>query len=84
MLSKQLLRSGTSIGANATEAQYGQSKADFRAKMYIALKEAAESEYWLKLLFKSKFMTRAEFESMMSDLRPIIRILISIVKNTEA
>ena len=83
VISNQLLRSGTSIGANVTEAEYGISKADFRAKMSIALKEAAETEYWLNLLYKSEYLTKREYDSLKSDLSPIIRILISIVKNTD-
>lgn len=58
-LSKQLLRSGTSIGENINEAQYGNSKADFIAKLHIALKETAESEYWLLLLFKSDYLDKS-------------------------
>ena len=82
VLSTQLLRSGTSVGANVTEAQYAQSKPDFKSKMNIALKEAAESEYWLQLLYKSDYLTKREYDSIMADLTPIIKILIAIVKNT--
>ncbi len=82
VLSNQLLRSGTSIGANVTEAEYAISRADFRAKMSIALKEAAETEYWLTLLYKSEYLTKKEYDSIYSDLSPIIKILISIVKST--
>ena len=56
IMSKQLLRCGTSIGANIAEAQRGQSKADFKAKMNIALKEASETEYWLQLLYRTKYL----------------------------
>lgn len=83
IMSKQLMRSGTSIGANVTESQYGISKPDFRAKLSIALKEAAESEYWINLLYKSEYITKQEYDSLMADLKPIIKILIKIVKNTE-
>jgi four helix bundle protein len=83
VLSNQILRSGTSIGANITEAQYGISRAEFRAKMSIALKEAAETEYWLTLLCKSEYLTEKEFDSLQADLSPIIKLLISIVKNTD-
>ncbi len=82
VLSKQLLRSGTSIGANVTEAQRGQSKADFNAKMNIALKEANESEYWLRLLHKTEYLTDVEFESISKDINEILAILISICKKT--
>ena len=56
IISKQIVRSGTSIGANINEANYGQSKADFISKMHIALKETAETEYWIKLLYKSEYI----------------------------
>ena len=82
VISKQLLRSGTSIGANVTEGQYAQSRPDFKSKMNIALKEAAESEYWIVLLYKSEYITKPEYDSIMADLKPIIKILMSIVKNT--
>ena len=79
---KQLLRSGTSIGANIKEAIRGQSKADFGAKMNIALKESSESEYWLELLYETKFIKENESESMLSDCRELIKLLTSIVKTT--
>ena len=79
---KQLLRSGTSIGANIKEAIRGQSKADFGAKMNIALKESSESEYWLELLYETKFIKENEAESMLSDCRELIKLLTSIVKTT--
>ena len=80
VLSKQLLRSGTSIGANVTEAQRGQSKADFAAKMSIALKEANETDYWLKLLYKTEYISKAEYESIDKDIKEIISLLMSICK----
>ena len=64
ILSKQLLKSGTSIGANVSEAQKAQSKADFHTKMTIALKEANETYYWLRLLYKTNFLTSKEFSSI--------------------
>ncbi len=64
VLSKQLLRSGTSIGANVAEAQKAQSQADFSAKLYIAMKEASESHYWLRLLYKTEYLTENEFFSI--------------------
>lgn len=82
VLSKQLLRCGTSIGANVKEAIRGQSKADFGSKMNIALKEASESEYWLELLHESDYLSDSEFESVIEDCREILKILTSIVKST--
>lgn len=81
-LSRQLLRSGTSIGANVKEAIRGQSKADFGAKMNIALKEASETEYWIELLYETEYITEVQFNSLISDCREIIKILTSIVKST--
>lgn len=80
VLSKQLLRSGTSIGANVKEAVNGQSKADFYAKMYIAYKEANESEYWLELLYESGYIEQQAFESIYSDCKELIKILASFTK----
>ena len=80
ILSKQLLRSGTSIGANVKEAIRGQSKADFYAKMFIALKEASESEYWLELLQETGYIYDDDFDSIYSDCQEIINILVSITK----
>ena len=81
-MSKQLLRSGTSIGANVKEAIRGQSKADFGAKMNIALKEASESEYWIELLYETDFINAIESESMLADCRELLKLLTSIVKTT--
>ena len=83
VLSKQILRSGTSIGANVTEAQRGQSKADFLAKMTIALKEANETDYWLRLLYASEYMNEAEFQSMRRDVNELIALLVAICKTTK-
>ncbi|MDE6809795.1 MAG: four helix bundle protein [Muribaculaceae bacterium] len=82
VLCKQLLRSGTSIGANVKEALRGQSRADFGAKMNIALKEANESEYWLELLFETGYISNDGFQSMIDDCKRLIRLLTSIVKTT--
>ncbi len=82
VLSKQLLRSGTSIGANIAEAQKAQSKADFNAKMNIALKEAHETDYWLRLLYKTDYLTTEEFHSINDNIKEILAILISICKTT--
>ena len=82
VMSKQLLRSGTSIGANVSEAQKGQSKADFNMKMNIALKKANETDYWIRLLFRTDYLTKQEFESIQKDAKEIIAILVSICKKT--
>jgi len=81
ILSKQLLRSGTSIGANVIEAQYAISKKEFRAKMSVALKEAAESRYWINLLKDEGFFNENEAVSLLNDLNEIISILVKVVKN---
>ena len=80
VLSKQLLRSATSIGANVKEALRGQSEADFGAKLSISLKEASETEYWLELLTESGYITQVQGESMLNDCRELIKILMSITK----
>lgn len=80
ILSKQVLRSGTSIGANAKEAAHAQSKADFYAKMYIAYKEANETAYWLELLHESGYIEKEAFDSIYSDCKEIIKILAAITK----
>ena len=83
VLSKQILRSGTSIGANVTEAVNAQSRADFFAKMYIAYKEANETEYWLNNLFENNYISKKGFESMHTDCKDIIRILAAITKKSK-
>jgi len=83
VLSKQILRSGTSIGANVAEAQRGQSKADFHAKMSIALKEANETNYWIRLLYKTEYLTNTEYDSLRVDIEELLRLLISICKASE-
>ncbi len=82
VLSNQLLRSGTAIGALVREAEFGQSRADFRNKMYIALKEANETDYWLHLLKDTHYIGEKEFESISSDCTELIRILVATVKTT--
>ena len=82
VLSKQLVRSGTSIGANIKEAVRAQSRPDFLSKMNIALKEAAETEYWLDLLQATDFLTRPQYESLQPDIEEILRILSKIVHTT--
>ena len=81
VLSKQLLRSGTSIGANVVEALDGISKKDFRNKMSIALKEARETKYWLDLLIASEYLPWKKTEQVLLLLEEITKILVSIVKN---
>lgn len=82
VLSKQLLRSGTSIGANIKEAIRGQSKDDFAHKMNISLKEASESEYWLELLYETDYITEQQFNSIIGDCTELIKILTSIIKSS--
>lgn len=82
VLAKQLLRSGTSIGANVKEAIRGQSKADFISKMSIALKEASETEYWLELLYETDFLDKNQFESIYADNQELLKILTSIIKSS--
>ena len=83
VLSKQFLRSGTSIGANITEAQYASSKKDFLNKMYIALKECAETLYWMELLFSCHHFAESEYESLKMDCTELQKLLISITKSTK-
>ena len=82
-LSKQLLRSGTSIGANIVEAKQAQSRADFISKNSIALKEAAETDYWLRLLHDTGYLTDKEYLSIIEDCREVERILTSILKTAK-
>ncbi len=83
VISKQIVRSATSVGANANEAIYGISKADFIAKLQISLKETAETEYWLRLLVLSEYITEKEGESLLNDCLEIKRILISTLKSAK-
>lgn len=80
VLSKQLLRSGTSIGANIAEAICAFSKKDFLAKMYISFKECSESKYWLELLYETDYLTQSEFDSINADCTEIQKMLSSITK----
>ena len=82
-LSKQLLRSGTSIGANIAESQQAQSRADFVNKLNIALKEAYETNYWLRLMFETQYLTTQEFESIVADCKELEKLLIAIVKTSK-
>ena len=82
VMAKQLLRCGTSIGANIAEAEKGQSKADFNAKMNIAMKEANETYYWLRLLRRTDYLNEKEFVSMEKNIREILAIITAICKKT--
>ena len=82
ILSKQLLRSGTSIGANIAEAEVAISKKEFLSKMYIAFKECNETVYWLDLLYETDYLSEAEYTSIIEDCNEIQKILSSITKTT--
>ena len=81
VLSKQLLRSGTSIGANISEAQYASSRKDFLNKLYIALKESAETLYWLELLYSCDYVSSPEYKSLYQDCEELRKLLSSITKS---
>ena len=83
VIAKQLVRSGTSIGANINEANYGQSKADFISKLHIALKETAESEYWLRLLIKTEILSQPEGTDLLNECLTLKRILISSINTAK-
>ena len=83
VISKQIIRSATSIGANANEAIYGISKADFVSKLHISLKETAETEYWIRLLILSDYITENEGDSLLTDCLEIKKILISTLNTTK-
>lgn len=80
VLSKQLLKSGTSVGANIQESAYAQSRADFISKMSISLKEAKESEYWVRLLIDTQFLSEAQTVELRRVLQDVIALLVSILK----
>ncbi|MDE6417809.1 MAG: four helix bundle protein [Duncaniella sp.] len=80
VMSKQLLRCGTSIGANLSEAEEAVSAKDFEAKIYIALKEARETEYWLRLLYRTEYLTEYQYGHIMADCHQILSILVAITK----
>ncbi len=84
VISKQLLRSGTAIGAMVREAEYVQSKPDFIHKLSIALKEANETEYWLMLLKDSQYITEQSFLSIDTDCKELIKLLVSIIKSSKS
>ena len=83
ILSKQLLRSGTSIGDNLSEATCAMSDKDFLAKNYIAFKECAETQYWLELLFETKYLSKQEYHSISSDCDELKKLLSSITKTAK-
>ena len=83
VMSKQLLRSGTSIGANVSEAVRAQSKKDFISKLSIALKEANESRYWIRLLIASQYVEEKSGADLLQDLEEIIKLLVSIIKTSK-
>ena len=84
VLSKQVIRSGTAIGALVREAEQGESRADFVHKLAIALKEANETDYWLELLHETRYLSTEAFESMRNDLAELLKLLTSIIKTTRA
>ena len=83
VMSKQLLRCGTSIGANIAESEHAQSTADFVSKLSIALKEADETSYWLNLFLKVNYITKEQFNAIDSELQEIIKILVTIIKKSK-
>ena len=83
ILSKQLLRCGTSIGANVSEAQQAQSKADFISKMSIALKEANETDYWLRLLYATQYLPENAYQSILADCNELQKLLTTIIKSAK-
>ncbi len=83
ILSKQILRSGTSIGALIREAEFGQSRADFINKLSVALKEANETEYWIAILKDTGYISYTQYESLVGDCREILRLLIASIKTSK-
>ena len=83
VLSKQMLRSGTSIGANIREAEHAQSKPDFIHKLSISLKEANETEYWIDLLFETKYITEVEFQNIKPKIIELLKLLTSIINTSK-
>ena len=84
VLSNQVLRSGTSIGANICESTQSVSTADFLSKLSISLKEACETEYWIKLLYRTEYIDKVQHDSVMVDCQELIKMLTSIIKKTKA
>ena len=83
VLAKQILRAGTSIGANVRESYSAQSRADFINKLNIALKEADETQYWLEIFLESEIITQSEYDSLYTDLKEICALLASSIKTTK-
>jgi len=83
VISKQLLRSGTSVGANVRESEHTESKADFIHKLSIAFKEANETEYWLDLLKETDYLNELEYLSIQENIKEILKLLVSIIKTTK-
>ena len=83
VISKQVLRSGTSIGANISESVFAQSRMDFVSKMSIALKEANETKYWLELLVETDYLTEEQYKSVAENVKKIIGTLVNIVNSTK-
>jgi four helix bundle protein len=83
ILSKQLLRSGTSIGANVEESEGGVSRKDFIAKLQTAYKEAKETRYWLKLLYATNYLEKSDYDSLLSGIEEILKIIVAILKSSK-
>ena len=83
IMSKQILRSGTSIGANIREGLFAQSRKDFMRKMNVELKEAVETDFWIEILYSADYLTEMEYKSLKNDNDELIRMLSSIVKTTK-
>ena len=83
VISKQILRSGTSIGANISESVYAQSRQDFISKLSISLKEASETKYWLEILYETDFIDDTQFESLSDDNSKLIGTLVNIINSTK-
>ena len=83
-MSKQLLRAGTSIGANIAESQQAQSRPDFISKLCIALKEAGETDYWLRLLRATDYLSENEYDSLIIDCKELEKLLTTIIKSTKS
>lgn len=83
-MTKQLLRSGTSIGANVRESTQAVSRADFANKLSIALKESVETEYWLELLYETQYLGESEFSSIYKDNKELTKLLTAIINTTKS
>ena len=83
VLARQILRSGTSIGANVRESRFAQSKADFISKLSIALKESSETQYWLELLSATALLTKRQYASIKTDLDRLVGTLVNVIKSSK-